>query len=91
MNDLEQLKTRDAHIAEGKRILNFLHEQCRERINRNNLNKNEAQNAEKHKLVPTGFKCPECGGTLCLQRRFRVICLCTTYSYNKRSSSGLLR
>jgi len=47
MNDLEQLKTRDAHIAEGKRILNFLHEQCRERINRNNLNKNEAQNAEK--------------------------------------------
>ena len=47
MNDLEQLKTIDAHIAEVERILNFLHEQRREIINRNNLNKNEAQDAEK--------------------------------------------
>ena len=50
MNDLEQLKTIDAHIAEVERILNFLHEQRREIINRNNLNKNEAQNAEKTQI-----------------------------------------
>ena len=47
MSDLEQLKTIDAHIAEAERLLKFLHEQRREIINRNNLNKNEAQDAEK--------------------------------------------
>ena len=47
MNELEQLKTIDSHIAEVERILNFLHEKRREIINRNNLNKNEAQDAEK--------------------------------------------
>ena len=39
MNDLKQLKTIDSHIAEAERLLNFLHEQRREIINRNNLNK----------------------------------------------------
>ena len=80
MNDLEQLETIDERIAETESLLKLLHEQRREIINRNNLNK--VKDAEKHKLVPTGFKCPECGGTLCLQRRFRVICLCTTIDYN---------
>ena len=47
MNELEQLKTIDSHIAEVERISNFLHEQRREIINRLDLNKNEAQNAEK--------------------------------------------
>ena len=42
MNDLEQLKTIDSHIAEAERLLNFLHEQRREIINRNNLNKNDS-------------------------------------------------
>ena len=45
MNDLEQLKTIDSHIAEAERLLNFLHEQRREVINRNNLNK--VKDAEK--------------------------------------------
>lgn len=45
MNDLEQLKTIDSHIAEAERLLNFLHEQRREIINRNNLNK--VKDAEK--------------------------------------------
>ena len=47
MNDLEQLETIDERIAEAERVLNFLHEQRREIINRLDLNKNEAQNAEK--------------------------------------------
>ncbi|WP_181415278.1 hypothetical protein [Gilliamella apicola] len=48
MNELEQLKTIDERIAEAESLLKFLHEQRREIINRNNLNKkNEAQNAEK--------------------------------------------
>lgn len=47
MNDLEQLKTIDERIAEAESLLKFLHEQRREIINRNNLNKNETQNAEK--------------------------------------------
>jgi len=47
MGDLEQLKTIDERLAEVERISNFLHEQRREIINRLNLNKNEAQNAEK--------------------------------------------
>ena len=47
MNDLEQLKTIDSHIAEAERLLKFLHEQRREIINRLDLNKNETQNAEK--------------------------------------------
>ena len=42
MNDLKQLKTIDSHIAEAERLLNFLHEQRREIINRNNLNKNDS-------------------------------------------------
>ena len=47
MGDLEQLKTIDERLAEVERISNFLHEQRREIINRLDLNKNEAQNAEK--------------------------------------------
>ena len=47
MNDLEQLETVDERIAETERVLNFLHEQRREIINRLDLNKNETQNAEK--------------------------------------------
>jgi len=47
MSDLEQLETIDSHIAEAERLLKFLHEQRREIINRLDLNKNEAQNAEK--------------------------------------------
>ena len=47
MNDLEQLKTIDERLAEVERISNFLHERRREIINRLDLNKNEAQNAEK--------------------------------------------
>ena len=47
MNDLDQLKTIDERIAETERVLNFLHERRREIINRLDLNKNEAQNAEK--------------------------------------------
>lgn len=43
----EQLKTIDERLAEVERISNFLHEQRREIINRLDLNKNEAQNAEK--------------------------------------------
>ena len=39
MHDLEQLKTIDERIAEAERILNFLHEQRREIINRLDLNK----------------------------------------------------
>ena len=45
MNDLEQLETIDERIAETERVLNFLHEQRREIINRNNLNK--VKDAEK--------------------------------------------
>ena len=47
MNDLEQLKTIDERIAEAERLLIYLNEQRREIINRLDLNKNEAQNAEK--------------------------------------------
>ena len=47
MNDLEQLKTIDERLAEVERISKFLHEQRREIVNRLDLNKNEAQNAEK--------------------------------------------
>ena len=50
MNDLEQLKTIDERIAEAERVLNFLHEQRREIINRLDLNKYEAQNAEKTQI-----------------------------------------
>lgn len=39
MNDLEQLKTIDAHIAETESLLIYLHEQSREIINRLDLNK----------------------------------------------------
>ena len=46
MNDLEQLKTIDERI-EAERLLIYLNEQRREIINRLDLNKNEAQNAEK--------------------------------------------
>lgn len=42
MSDLEQLKTIDERIAEAERLLNFLHEQRREIINRSNLNKNDS-------------------------------------------------
>ena len=42
MNDLDQLKTIDERIAETERILNFLHEQRREIINRLDLNKNDS-------------------------------------------------
>ena len=42
MNDLEQLKTIDARIAETERLLIYLNEQRREIINRNNLNKNDS-------------------------------------------------
>ena len=42
MNDLEQLKTIDERLAEVERISKFLHEQRREIINRNNLNKNDS-------------------------------------------------
>ena len=42
MSDLEQLKTIDERLAEVERISNFLHEQRREIINRNNLNKNDS-------------------------------------------------
>ena len=45
MNDLEQLKTIDERIAEAESLLKFLHEQRREIINRNNLNK--VKDAEK--------------------------------------------
>ena len=42
MSDLEQLKTIDERIAEAESLLKFLHEQRREIINRNNLNKNDS-------------------------------------------------
>ena len=61
MNDLEQLKTIDERIAETERVLNFLHERRREIINRNNLNKTRCKMPKKHNLIPTAFKCPECG------------------------------
>lgn len=42
MNDSKQLETIDERIAETERQLNFLHEQRREIINRNNLNKHDS-------------------------------------------------
>ena len=55
MNDLEQLETIDERIAEAERLLIFLHEQRREIINRLDLNKNEAQNAEKTQTDTNGI------------------------------------
>ena len=54
MNDLEQLKTIDSHIAEAERLLKFLHEQRREIINRNNLNKNDS-NVHDSNVVVSSF------------------------------------
>ena len=51
MNDLEQLETIDARIAETERQLNFLHEQRREIINRNNLNKNDTNGHDSNVVV----------------------------------------
>ncbi|OTP97247.1 hypothetical protein B6D16_00925 [Gilliamella apicola] len=54
MNDLEQLETIDERIAEAERVLNFLHEQRREIINRSNLNKNDS-NVHDSNVVVSSF------------------------------------
>ena len=73
MNDLDQLKTIDERIAEAESLLKFLHEQRREIINRNNLNKTRCKMPKKHNLIPTAFKCPECGGK-CLRNIDLFVC-----------------
>lgn len=54
MNDLEQLKTIDSHIAEVERISNFLHERRREIINRLDLNKHDS-NVHDSNVVVSSF------------------------------------
>ena len=55
MNDLEQLETIDERIAEAESLLKFLHEQRREIINRNNLNKNDS-NVVMSSFLSTSYR-----------------------------------